>query len=45
MRFTADSRGSFRASEQAHVVSVIDMTQMRVVKSARPAAVVPSTSC
>jgi len=33
----------FVASEQAHVVSVIDMTQMRVVKSARPAAVVPST--
>src|SRR2546426_705259 len=33
MRFTADSRLLFVASEQAHVVSVIDMAEMRVVKS------------
>ncbi len=34
MRFTADSRQLLVASEQAHVVSVIDMTEMRVIKSA-----------
>src|SRR4030095_9506104 len=34
MRFTADSRQLYVASEQAHVVSVIDMAEMRVVKSA-----------
>src|SRR4029450_3391294 len=34
MRFTADSRRLFVASEQAHVVSVIDIAEMRVVKSA-----------
>src|SRR4029077_16083145 len=34
MRFTADSRRLFVASEQAHVVSVIDMAEMRVVRSA-----------
>src|SRR5439155_158249 len=34
MRFSADSRQLFVASEQAHVVSVIDMADMKVVKSA-----------
>jgi len=34
MRFTSDSRGLLVASEQAHVVSRIDMADMRVVKSA-----------
>src|SRR5947208_1584648 len=33
MRSTADSRKLLVASEQAHVVSVIDMDAMRVVKS------------
>ena len=32
MRFTADSRHLFVASEQAHVVSMIDMAEMRVVR-------------
>ena len=34
MRFTADSRHLWVASEQAHVVSVIDMKGMTVIKSA-----------
>src|SRR2546427_406645 len=33
MRFTADSRFLFVASEQAHVVSVVDMAQLSVIKS------------
>jgi len=39
MRFTADSRRLFVASEQAHVVSVIDMTRC-VSVNRRDAAVV-----
>src|SRR5438445_288682 len=34
MRFTADSRLLFVASEQAHVVSVIDVAQLALTKSA-----------